>query len=133
MAEVDRAAIAAGTSEATLIGRAGGALAWHARRMLGGVYGRRVVVVCGKGNNGADGRTAAGLLARWGVGVDVIDLENPPDARRIARALDACDLAIDAMFGTGFRGELEGTASLIDGELYLAPRILSADIPSGVD
>ena len=133
MAATDRQAIASGISEATLIGRAGAAVAWHARRMLGGTYGGRVVVVCGKGNNGADGRVAAGLLARWGAGVDIVDLADPPDARRLCRALDRCDLAIDAMFGTGFRGELDGVAATIDEELYRAPLILSVDIPSGVD
>ena len=39
-----------------LIERAGAAVARSARRMLGGTYGRRVVVVAGKGNNGNDGR-----------------------------------------------------------------------------
>ena len=38
-----------------LIHRAGTAVAWAARRMLGGTYGRRVVVVAGPGNNGALG------------------------------------------------------------------------------
>src|SRR5205807_27908 len=102
------------------------------RRMLGGTYGRRVVVVCGTGNNGADGRTAAGVLARWGVGVECVELAAPPDRYRVMRALDNCDLAIDAMFGTGFRGALDGVAAATDEELYRAPLILSADIPSGV-
>ncbi|HEY3834501.1 MAG TPA: NAD(P)H-hydrate dehydratase [Acidimicrobiia bacterium] len=133
MAAIDGRAIASGVSEAALIGRAGAAVAWHARRMLGGTYGGRVVVVCGKGNNGADGRVAAGALARWGAGVEIIDLTDPPNARRLGRALDRCDLAIDAMFGTGFRGELDGAAASIDEELYRAPLILSVDIPSGVD
>ena len=35
-----------------------------ARRLLGGSYGRRVVVVAGKGNNGNDGRVAADRLRR---------------------------------------------------------------------
>ena len=35
--------------------------------MMGGAYGRRVVVVAGKGNNGADGRVAADRLRRRGV------------------------------------------------------------------
>ena len=42
--------------------RAGRAVAAAAVDMLGGTYGRRVVVVAGKGNNGADGRYAAGRL-----------------------------------------------------------------------
>ncbi|MGH9279138.1 MAG: NAD(P)H-hydrate epimerase, partial [Acidimicrobiales bacterium] len=39
-----------------LIDRAGAAVARAALQLLGGGYGRRVVVVAGKGNNGADGR-----------------------------------------------------------------------------
>ena len=34
--------------------------------MLGGAYGRTVNVLCGKGNNGADGRVAARHLAGQG-------------------------------------------------------------------
>src|SRR3954451_23023549 len=113
MAGIDRQAISAGTSEATLIARAGSAVAWHARQMLGGTYGRRVVVVCGTGNNGADGRVAATILARWGVGVTVFDLDALPEWTELARALGRCDLVIDAMFGTGFRGELDGPAATV--------------------
>ncbi|MCB1027689.1 MAG: hypothetical protein KDB24_08005, partial [Microthrixaceae bacterium] len=39
-----------------LVQRAGGAVARSAMRLLGGAYGRRVHVVAGPGNNGADGR-----------------------------------------------------------------------------
>ena len=42
---------------------------WPPSDLLGGAYGRRVVVIAGKGNNGADGRVAAGLLARRGARV----------------------------------------------------------------
>ena len=49
--------------EEVLIERAGSAVARVARRMLGGTYGRTVVVIAGKGNNGADGRVAARVLA----------------------------------------------------------------------
>ena len=59
MSAADRHAIETGTPETVLVERAGGAVAGHAQRMLGGTYGRRVVVVAGKGNNGADGRVAA--------------------------------------------------------------------------
>ena len=47
-----------------LIGRAAGAVARLALQMMGGTYGRRVVVVAGPGNNGNDGRVAAELLRR---------------------------------------------------------------------
>jgi NAD(P)H-hydrate epimerase len=103
-----------------LIGRAGAAVAREALAVLGGAYGRRVVVMAGKGNNGNDGRDAAARLARRGVRVDVVDAAGAPDA------LPGSDLVIDAAYGTGFRGE------------YMAPDpkgapVLAVDIPSGVD
>ena len=82
-----------------LIGRAGAAVAWAARRMLGGTYGRTVVVIAGKGNNGNDGRVAARLLAARGIKVTVVPADAAP------AVLPASDLVIDAAYGTGFRGE----------------------------
>jgi len=137
MAAADRRAIEAGTSESTLIERAGRAVAWHARRVLGGSYGRRVVVVCGVGNNGADGRVAARVLAGWGRGGEVVDLPSRADGvvdlDRVQTAIAQCDLAIDAMFGTGFHGELSGDAAQIVLAMREAPLVLSVDVPSGVD
>src|SRR3954467_7933458 len=118
MGQLDRATIESGTPESVLVERAGFAVAAAARRMLGGTYGRRVVVACGKGNNGADGRVAAAVLARWGVRVDCLDLTDLPDGRTLACLFDRCDLAIDAMFGTGFRGELDGVAAVVDDQLH---------------
>src|ERR671922_1858366 len=110
MAARDSAAIAGGVSEATLVDRAGGAVARSARRLLGGTYGRRVTVVAGKGNNGADGLVAARLLAGWGVRVDIFRLAEGIDRARLERSLERADLAVDAMFGTGFQGPLAGDA-----------------------
>ena len=58
MRDIDAAA-SVQTPERIYIERAGSAVAWAALRMLGGSYGRRVVVIAGPGNNGADGRVAA--------------------------------------------------------------------------
>ncbi|MEL7209200.1 MAG: NAD(P)H-hydrate epimerase, partial [Actinomycetota bacterium] len=96
MAAVDRAAP---EPVEELIHRAGGALARAALELMGGGYGRRVVLVAGKGNNGADGRDAADRLRARGAAVVEIDAAAPPDR------LPDCDLVIDAGFGTGFRGE----------------------------
>ena len=87
-----------------LVARAGWAVAGAAVDMMGGTYGRRVVVVAGKGNNGADGRYAAGVLARRGVRVRVVDAAGGPAP---TRPRGGVDLVIDAAYGTGFRGEYQ--------------------------
>src|SRR5690606_42027902 len=96
MAAVDAAAP---EPVSVLIGRAGAAVAREALAVLGGAYGRRVVVVAGKGNNGNDGREAARRLRRRGVRVLVVDAADAPER------LPAADLVVDAAYGTGFRGE----------------------------
>jgi ADP-dependent NAD(P)H-hydrate dehydratase / NAD(P)H-hydrate epimerase len=133
MRAADERAVLAGTSVATLMERAGRAVARAVRGELGGTYGRRVVVVCGRGNNGGDGLVAARVLRAWGVRVDVFRLERGLDRPTCARALARADVVVDAMFGTGFRGVLEGDAA------WFAERTASAtcgrvavDIPSGV-
>ncbi|HVJ98610.1 MAG TPA: NAD(P)H-hydrate epimerase, partial [Acidimicrobiia bacterium] len=98
MRDADRRATAAGTPEAVLVERAGAAVARHALRMLGSAYGKRVVIVCGQGNNGADGHVAARRLRARGVGVDEFSLTEGIDG--LARACARADLAIDAMYGT---------------------------------
>jgi hydroxyethylthiazole kinase-like uncharacterized protein yjeF len=116
MAAVDRAA-----PEPTevLVARAGAAVAAAALGMLGGAYGRRVAVVCGKGNNGADGRVAAGLLRRRGVRVVELDAGALPDR------LLGVDLVIDAAYGTGFHGTFHAPPTDVP--------VLAVDIPSGID
>jgi len=68
----DAAALATVSHEA-LVERAGTAVAHAALRMLGGGYGRRVVVLAGKGSNGADGRVAAAYLADRGALVRIVE------------------------------------------------------------
>jgi NAD(P)H-hydrate epimerase len=104
-----------------LIERAGAAVARVALAMLGGGYGRRVVVLAGKGNNGADGRSAATRLAKRGVRVSVVGTAEAPEQ------LPPCDLVIDAAFGTGFRGEWVAPSAVA------GTPVLAVDIPSGVD
>ena len=116
------AAVDAAAPEAVevLIERAGAAVAATALAMLGGGYGRRVVVLAGKGNNGADGRSAAVRLRRRGVRVQVVDAAAAPER------LPPADLVVDAAYGTGFRGSYEAPASA-------GAPVLAVDIPSGVD
>ncbi|HWS45079.1 MAG TPA: NAD(P)H-hydrate dehydratase [Acidimicrobiia bacterium] len=134
MGDADRRAIAGGTPEAVLVERAGRAVARHAVRMLGGTYGRRVVIVCGKGNNGADGLVAARHLRARGAGVDVFSLDGDLDPSKLQRALERAHLAVDAMFGTGFRGALDDAAAGVAVAFAATGvTVLAVDIPSGVD
>ncbi len=132
MAEADRRTIAAGTPGEVLMDRAGRAVAWTVRRRLDGVYGQRAVVVCGKGNNGGDGLVTAATLRAWGMRVDVLELADPPGAAALARAFDRADVFVDAMYGTGFAGELDGAAA--DAAARSAELLtVAVDVPSGVD
>ena len=80
-----------------LVGRAGAAVARRAARLLNGAYGKKVTVVAGKGNNGADGRLAARLLAGNGARVTVLEAAD----LTAGSALPPSDLVIDAAYGTG--------------------------------
>ena len=148
---------ARGVSADTLMERAGLELARAATRGAGGRFGKRAVVVCGTGNIGGDGLVAARHLDRWGVRTTVVllgpigSLREPAaaNARRLAetsvrvrnlseaglaRELERADVAIDAIFGTGFRGRPEGDFELAIRELNAAGApIVAADIPSGVN
>lgn len=119
MRAIDADAARRGLSADTLIERAGWAVAREAQRMMGGTYGRRVVVVVGRGNNGADGRVAARLLARRGARVTVID------AAQLPSVMPSADLLVDAAYGTGFRGEWTPPPTDVP--------VLAVDVPSGVD
>jgi NAD(P)H-hydrate epimerase len=114
--------------------RAGRAVAWAVREVAGGAYGRRVVVVCGKGNNGGDGLVAARVLRTWGMRADVFALAEGVDRVRAQRALARADVVVDAMYGTGFSGALEGDAAWFAEQAAGAgAAVVAVDIPSGVD
>ena len=103
-----------------LVGRAGHAVGLAALDMLGGAYGRRVAVIAGRGNNGADGRVAARFLAGRGARVVVVEAGSEAPTGPV-------DLVIDAAYGTGFHGDYQAPA-VPPGTLVLA-----VDIPSGIE
>jgi ADP-dependent NAD(P)H-hydrate dehydratase / NAD(P)H-hydrate epimerase len=155
---LDREAQERGIPAQLLMERAGRAVARAAVDVMGGTYGRRAVVVCGKGNNGGDGLVAGRHLARWGVRVSVVAVEALADLREpaatnasrleeapsirvlpfsdatLARELERADVTIDAIFGTGFRGipEDEWADAIAGVNACFAP-VVAVDIPSGVN
>jgi NAD(P)H-hydrate epimerase len=105
-----------------LVNRAGAAVARKASHLLGGAYARDIVVVAGKGNNGADGRVAANRLQARGARVVVLEAA----ATKSGALLPEADLVVDAAYGTGLR------------HAYCPPSpgttpVLAVDIPSGLD
>ena len=152
MAAADKAAISSGTPGEVLMARAGRAVARAAVRVAGGRYGKRIAVVCGKGNNGGDGFVAARALRRAGAGVRCFGVGGAEDAKGDARlhlelmegaglrleeldakALSQADVVIDALFGTGFHGAAEGeAAAAIDAINDSGRSVIAVDIPSGV-
>ncbi len=136
MGAADARTIAAGTPASVLMQRAGRAVAWRARAVLGGTYGRRAAIVCGTGNNGGDGRIAAAALAAWGVRTEVVEIDRAGlvDPAAARRAIGRADLVVDAVLGTGFQGAWEGAGTELVTMLTAAGAVvLAVDIPSGVD
>lgn len=114
----------------------------------------RVVIFCGTGNNAGDGFVVARHLVNARINVLVALAADPqrlaPDAavnHRICASMkipmveaDACeltqrDLVVDALLGTGFRGQVrEPPAGLIH-RINEAPKagVIAIDVPSGLD
>jgi len=148
---LDRNAEHFGVSILELMENAGKTVADVARKEFG-AGGKRVLVVCGTGNNGGDGFVAARVLSK-DARVEVL-LARPPGqiATKEAKAnfdrladlpvlegLDAsepamarADLIIDALLGIGVEGDLrEPYATLIRDMNASGKPVLSVDVPSG--
>jgi len=137
--------------DGALMRRAAFGLAVHARRMLGRVAGRRVVLLVGAGNNGGDALWAGVQLRRCGVGVTAVLLDparaHPAGLAALRRAggrvVDAsggpevvvrADLVLDGIVGISGRGGLrEPAARLVDAVRRAGVAVLAVDLPSGVD
>ena len=153
---VDRAAIDEyGIPGIVLMENAARGLAAEALRMLRGAANEppRVLIICGRGNNGGDGYALARHLHNAGIAPVLAPLGEPPiesdaginDAicrrmgiRRIALdALEGCadaDLVVDAIFGTGLDRPVSGEAARIIDWINGAGRpVLAVDVPSGLD
>src|SRR5437762_267701 len=107
----------AGHDVPTLMERAGRAVAEEALRRYPDA--RSFTAVCGGGANGGDGRIALEVLRVAG---------------KTAEEGTSGDVLIDALFGTGFRGEPRPEATrLIDEVNASGAPVVAVDLPSGVD
>jgi hydroxyethylthiazole kinase-like uncharacterized protein yjeF len=124
-------------------------------RTRGGLYGRRVVVLAGSGDNGGDALFAGTLLSRRGARVTavaagtrvhgagahalreagglVIRGTDVPD-HEIRQAIGYADLIVDGMLGIGGKGGLrEPYATLATFAAQSNGILVAADLPSGID
>ena len=142
-----------------LMENAGRNVAEAARTILGGVRGKDITILCGKGNNGGDGMVAARFLSNWGAkparvilvchpdelnkecreqyGVlksMFVEILHLTDALQFERAIKGSHLVIDALLGYGIQGNPTGKiAEFIKFANGNAKKILSIDIPSGLN
>jgi NAD(P)H-hydrate epimerase len=159
MREIDRRAIfEIGIPGVALMENAGKRVFEEATRMVGTSDGV-VVVLSGKGNNGGDGFVIARHLINNGydvkvylvgkaedvsgdagvnlavlhrMGVAVKELHDQDDVQALGPILENAALVVDALLGTGLKGEVKGLyASLICAAN--GSRVLSVDVPSGLD
>lgn len=147
-----------GIPSPVLMENAGLAVAAAVARRCGGVRGRSIVVLCGKGNNGGDGFVVARHLAVQGarvrlflagardklsgdaaleaqiaanMGLPIAELQSPAGA---AEALAGADAAVDALLGTGTRGEVTGLMADLIEALNAGPApVVAVDVPSGLN
>ena len=105
----------------------------------------RVDIVCGGGNNGADGIAVARLLHK-DYAVKLFYVNEPKsemailqDARahaigiKVVLELDECDVLVDALYGTGFSGELNHEAKAVMQTINrLDAYKIACDIPTGL-
>lgn len=145
----ERRAFARGVSALALMENAACAVRDALEDALAGLKGRRILFLCGSGNNGGDGLAAARLCKERGAQAAVWLFKEPASAeakdndarlgtvpvlRGALPDIEQYDAVVDALFGTGLSRPLEGEAlqtvrALNAQDVF----VLSVDIPSGMD
>ena len=154
MKEIERAGDAHGLPYLQMMENAG--LAAYAELQKQFPHPGRLLVVCGKGNNGGDGFVIARAAAKDGWSVTVLLAEGEPktaDATRNFERLHSlpvhictdCSVletqhfaaVVDALYGTGFHGELRPSGLAACGLIRRLHKsgafVLAVDLPSGIN
>ncbi len=130
-------------------------------KSVGNVNGKKAVVLAGKGNNGGDAYAVARHLHNIGtkvlvfitskkteikndaeinlkiiekINIETVEIIGKDEVLKLKEELEACDVVVDGIFGTGFKGQISGiideVVSLVNNSLKYA---IAIDIPSGVN
>ncbi len=115
-----------GVTEETLVMRAGGAIA---EEILSRFKGGRILFVCGKGNNGADGKVASAvLMQKHGFKVGVCEVDG-----NLSAFEKEWDVIVDCIFGTGLNREVTGNPLKVIKAINNAKGYkIAVDLPSGL-
>jgi hydroxyethylthiazole kinase-like uncharacterized protein yjeF len=163
MQSVERAADGSGLGYDQMMANAGKSVAGEIMARYGPLDGRRVLLLVGSGNNGGDALVAGWHLLEAGAqvsvyvakarpaddpllerlresGILIAEAEKDQRWRVLRNAVQATDLLVDAVFGTGLTPPLRGTAKDVLAEASKAlgkrekpPVIVAVDCPSGLD
>jgi NAD(P)H-hydrate epimerase len=121
----------------------------------------RVLILCGRGNNGGDGYVMARVLSQAGLkvtvfvlaefnkiagdalvnlqiikrmGLDILEVSSEEQWKRQRRLLKDCDFLIDGLLGTGLHSSVRGFYARVIDDLNRAKKPVTAiDIPSGLN
>ena len=156
MRDVDRRTTEAGIPGIVLMENAGGRVVDFLVERFSPLGAQRIVILCGKGNNGGDGMVVARqLFTRFpGLWLRVVLLADPADLKGDAaanyRMLQACGcpilrgvptdavsatVVVDAVLGTGIAGPPSGVAMEGIREINTASpfaKVVAVDMPSGM-
>src|SRR5579862_3577758 len=163
MREVDRLTTERyGIPSLSLMENAGKSIADFMSARFRRLESRRIIVLCGKGNNGGDGFVTARHLAdagatpivilvaaqdemrgdaatnrdRWQKsGGEVRVVRTSSDWQTVRASVNSADLIVDALLGTGVKGAVEGLLSEVIHEVNRRERgriVIAVDIPSGL-
>ncbi|HEU4568688.1 MAG TPA: NAD(P)H-hydrate dehydratase [Marmoricola sp.] len=128
----------------TLMQRAAAGLAAAIADLLDQVYGARILVLAGSGDNGGDALHAGARLARRGAAVEAVLLSDHAHAEGLAELrrrggrvvtlgeAHEPDVVIDGIVGIGGRPGLRPEAERAVGR-FPGALVVAVDVPSGVD
>ena len=162
MQEMDRQTIeSCGIPGKVLMENAGCGAAAVLLQHFSDLKSRRIGIAAGRGNNGGDGFRVAELLVRNGFdtevcligkktdvsgdaatcmndaeagGMKVAEITDESDIDKLSEKLMFAGIIVDAMFGTGLKGEVTGLpAMIIDRVNSSEAEVIAVDIPSGVN
>ena len=156
MREVDRLTIEAGIPGLVLMENAGGRVVEFLVERFSPISEQRIVIVCGKGNNGGDGLVVARqLLTRFAPrSLDVFLAAKPEEfggdaaanyrmflaaggrfAGKLETRMGAATLVVDSLLGTGLNGPATGAALewiRLMNTAFPAAKVVAVDVPSGL-